>query len=318
MIRENLWAKLEDFRARLGNTPSLEIVHPGHAPILAKLEHVNPTGSIKDRPAFALISHLVRSLPEEQLSDVRIVEYSGGNMAHSLAVLCRMLGWKLHIATGRWCSGAFCEQLQSLGADVHIAEGDGFWAVMELAAQLKQRDPGLIFLDQTNNIENWRAHFEHTAPEILRQLAGRVPAAWVASVGSGGTFSGVYDGLKSVYPDLTGHVVTPEEQPFGDERPANNLPKYQGSGGLGLGRKQRFLREREGSVTAFWTCSFSEAMTEVREFHERHGIQIGSSAGANLRIARRIAREVPRDEVVVTVVPSLVNDSERALLAGQG
>ncbi|XXX73979.1 pyridoxal-phosphate dependent enzyme [Sorangium sp. So ce134] len=313
-----MWMRLQEFRAQLGGTPLLEIVYPGHAPILAKLEYLNPTGSIKDRPAFAIIAHLLRSLPDERLAGVRVVDYSGGNFGRSLAVLCRLLGWELHIATGRWCSAAFCEQLRSLGAAVHIADGDGFWAVMELAGQLKQRDPGLTFLDQTNNIENYNAHFSQTALEILRQLAGRVPAAWVASVGSGGTFAGVYDRLISVYPELTSHVVTPEEQPFGDERPANNLPKYQGSGGLALGRKQRFIHEREKDVTRFWTCSFAEAMDEVRAFHASHGIMIGSSAGANLRIARRIARETPRDRVVVTVLSSLANDGERALVNGRG
>ena len=313
-----LWQRdqdvLQDFSARLGQTALIEVPRQGAgARIVAKAEWQNPTGSIKDRAAYAMLLGLLSRLDERSRRELRLVEYSGGNLGVSLAALCADLEIPLTLVLGAWSEPGLVASLQAKGATVELWREGGFWGVMQRAVALAADDPTLTLFYQHRNENNVSAHKVGTGAEIVSQLEGCSPRAFVASVGTGGTLMGVHAALTETYGrgvDL--HAVTPAELPYGSMEPPNAAKKYAGSGGLGCGRKQLFVARDEHQLTSEWTVSWDEAMAEVGRFYVETGLAIGSSSAANLIIARQVAERLGPSEIVVTVFPSGPTEGEFA------
>lgn len=304
---------LDEFSKKLGNTSMMKVpTAPGMAEIYAKCEWENPTGSIKDRAAFAMLSQLLQEVPEENWKDLHILEYSGGNLGRSLARLCYELGINLTLVLGSFAGPTLLNELRSLNVSVELVDkSKGFWGVMSHAMELaEKRKDYYRFLYQHVNFANVNAHREGTGAEIVRQMGGRRVDAWVASIGTGGTLMGVYEALEAAYHNVELHLVCPEEQPYGRPEPPNGLPKYAGSGGLGDGRKQLFVERRESHLTKEWTQSLPATHVTMREFYEETGVKIGTSAAANLAIARQVAKTLGAGKTVVTVFPDAGSPEE--------
>ncbi|UFJ43132.1 pyridoxal-phosphate dependent enzyme [Brevibacillus humidisoli] len=303
--------RLGDFAGKLGNTPIMEVPStPGAGKILAKCEWHNPTGSVKDRTAYAMMAEVLKGVAEEEQERLHILEYSGGNLGLSLATICHLLQIKLTLVLSNGANKSLLASLQSLGANVKLVDKQkGFWGVMETTFQLSDSDPSYTFLYQHRNEANFHIHKNETGKEILEQVDGKIDA-WVASIGTGGTLMGVYETLSSKFPDMELHAVTPAELPYGSEQPPNGLRKYAGSGGLGCGRKQLFVERKEQKVTRHWTYSFQDTLVEMRRFYEETGVKIGTSAAANLLAARRVAELLGSNAVVVTVFPDAGSPEE--------
>jgi cysteine synthase A len=302
---------LAAFADALGGTPLVALPRRrGEALILAKCEWDNPTGSIKDRTAFALVYDLLRREPRPG----RVLEYSGGNLAVSLSRLCGALGLPNTLVMASFVPQPAIAAMRAQGTEVELVPKElGFWAVMERAYALADRHPDWSFLHQHRNRSNLWVHRTATGGELLADLdaAGvtRVDA-WVASVGTGGTLIGVHDALRRRHPQARLVAVTPAELPYGSPLPPNGLPKYAGSGGLGCGRKQPFVEEEEARLWRRLVVSHPHAIAGIARLHEESGLRVGSSAAANWLAALRIAREIGPDGVVATVFPSAATEQE--------
>ncbi|CAG7644946.1 PLP-dependent cysteine synthase family protein [Actinacidiphila bryophytorum] len=292
------------FAATLGDTSLMPApAQGGGAAILAKCEWENPAGSIKDRVAYALLAQAVRDHGDRPLSELRILEYSGGNLARSLSQLCRALGISSRLVLSSASPKSLLDDLAANGSLVDLVDRElGFLEVVRTAHAIAAKEPDWTLLYQHRNPANLWCHQRTTGAEIVRQLAGRTPTAWVASIGTGGTLVGVYRALRRSHPTVRLIGVTPQELPYGSARPPNGLPKYAGSGGFGNGIRQPFVTLHDAQVEHH-AVSYPRCLEAMAEMYRRTGVRIGSSAAANWLIARRIAAELPRPAVVVTVFP---------------
>lgn len=310
---------LAEFARNLGRTPLIQVPSVrGGARIFAKCEWFNPTGTVKDRTAFAMLYRLLQDQPGTALQRLHVLEYSGGSLAMSLSGLCGRLGLRRTLAMGSFVTPEAVAAMEREGSDVVLVDKEkGFWAVMEKAFELATQHPQWSFLYQHANPANLWVHRVLTGGELLQQLhspelAGLQPAAWVASIGTGGSLAGVYQALAPHYPGLELYGVTPAELPYGSPLPPNGLPKYAGSGGLGSGRKQAFVEAIEEQVSAQLTVTFDESIRAMARFCRETGHRIGSSAAANWLAARQVARRFGPDRVVLTLFPSLPTPAEWA------
>ncbi|AYB37824.1 pyridoxal-phosphate dependent enzyme [Brevibacillus laterosporus] len=297
---------LQEFRNAIGNTSLINIPCPAlHGKIYAKCEWENPTGSIKDRTAYFLMRELITThLNENKEEDLHVLEYSGGSLAVSLAVICKKLDIPLTLVLSAASSRSLLDKIAALHAEIILVDkSKGFWGVMEETIRLSKENPSWSFLYQHENKANLLAHRMGTGQEIVKQLAGKKIDAWVASVGTGGTLIGAYETIKQTHPDVELHLVTPAELPYGSEQPPNDLKKYAGSGGLGLGKKQTFVASQEMCITKQWSCTFQETLVEMKNFYDQTGIRIGTSAAANVIIAKKVASKLGPESTIVTVFP---------------
>lgn len=305
-----LFPPLGRFRARLGSR-LLEMPQiRGGGRVFAKCEFDNPTATVKDRVACAMLWRLLQT--EGTTAGLRVLEYSGGTLAVPLAQLCKELGIPVTLVLSSGTDASLLTDLASLGAATELVDKTrGFYAVMERAIALSREHPDWKFLYQHENQANLHMHESSTGNEILDQLPVQRVDAWVASIGTGGSLIGVYRALSRVYPKLAMYATTPAELPYGSPEPGNGKPKFAGSGGLGNGIRQPFVRSYDERVTRHMTYSYPDTLALMREFHRETGIWIGSSAAANLHAARTLAWELGPDSVVVTLFPSAGTPEER-------
>lgn len=292
-----------DFLARLGQTRLLPLPRrPGCADIFAKCELENPTGTVKDRTAGAM---LWRLLTEKRGQRPRVLEYSGGTLAIPIARLCSALGAEATLVMSSGTAGSVIAELRAHGAQlVLVPKALGFYAVMQRAAAMSRDDASYDFLYQHENSANLVMHERATGAEILEALGDRPIHAWIASIGTGGTLVGVCAAIAKHHPSVAVYATTPAELPYGSHEPPNGNPKFAGSGGLGCGVRQPFVAPFEPTIRAHFHYSYPETLRIMGEFYRETGIRIGSSSAANLAAARRVAAELGEGATVVTVFPS--------------
>ncbi|MEZ4360045.1 MAG: pyridoxal-phosphate dependent enzyme [Kofleriaceae bacterium] len=302
---------LAAFHAKLGTSLYELPQEQGAGRVFAKCEFENPSGTVKDRVACAMLWRLLQE--EAHAEGLHVLEYSGGTLSVPLATLCEQLGVAITLVLSDGCDRSLIDKLLARGASVELVPKSlGFYAVIERAQELSKANPTWRFLYQHTNAANLFIHETTTGREILEQLPVKRVDAWVASVGTGGTLLGVHRALAAVFPKIALYATTPAELPYGSTAPANGLPKFAGSGGFGLGRKQPFVQPVDDLVRAHIEVSYPEALLAMRRAHEELGFWIGSSSAANLRSARALARELGPESVVVTVFPCAGTPEERA------
>jgi cysteine synthase A len=310
---------LASFQRQLGATPLVEVAVPaGSARVLAKAEWGNPCGSVKDRTAFALLCELLAY--RDDPAELPLIEYSGGNLANPLSVLAEQLGLDLTLVLSDATADHYVHQLRRRGATVELVDRRaGFLGVMTRARDLAAQpgSPRHLLYQHRSQANVWM-HRTSTGAEITDQLAGQfgglVPDRFVASVGTGGTLAGVLAALKARHPAVRGVAVTPSELPYGSALPPNGKPKYAGSGGLGDGIRQPFVKDAERDIVEFHTVSRADALSGMAEYLDLTGTRIGSSAAANWRVALDVAARIGTGGVVVTIFPDAGSPSEWAEL----
>ena len=188
----------------IGRTPVVEIAHMNPVRgvrILAKLEYMNPGGSIKDRAALYMINEAEKS--GELTRDKTVIEATSGNTGIGLAMICAVKGYKLALTMAENASAERKSILRARGAEIILTPRHlGSDGAIEEAYRLAMENPDKYFLtDQYNNEANWRAHYETTGPEIIEQTKGRVTCV-VASIGTSGTLMGLSRRLKEYNPGI--------------------------------------------------------------------------------------------------------------------
>ncbi|MDP2181862.1 MAG: PLP-dependent cysteine synthase family protein [Actinomycetota bacterium] len=285
----------------IGNTPLLviEMLYRGQPRrVYAKAEHLNLTGSVKDRMA----SHVLRSAYErgELTPGAPIAEVTSGNTGISFAAIGRALGHPVTIFMPDWLSRERTDLIRSFGADCRLvsqAEG-GFPACIELADRFAKENPGCFLPRQFSNFDNSEAHELTTGPEIWWQLrfVGLEPDGFVAGVGTGGTVMGVGAYLRAQKPTVSVHPLEPLNSPTLRVGHKVGSHRIQGISDefvppiLDLAALDEILEVDDG-----------DAIIMAQRLGRELGLGVGLSSGANLLGALMVQDRLGDDAVVATV-----------------
>ncbi len=286
----------EDIRQMIGNTPILKISHMGIKPgvnIYAKLELMNPAGSVKDRVGVYMIDDAVRKGILKPGGT--IVDATAGNTGIGIAIAALNQGFRVIFTVPEKFSIEKQKVMKALGAElIHTPREDGMLGAENLAEEILKTIPGAVSLRQFRNPANPLAHYETTGPEIYRQMDGKIDY-FVAGAGSGGTFSGVVKYLKEQDPGITGVLADPYGSTIGGgEHHDYNIE--------GIGND--FIADTMDItlVDKVIKISDDDAFTASRELAKREGILAGSSSGAALAAAIKLSDEIDEGNIV-TVFP---------------
>jgi len=281
----------QDVLKKIGNTPLVELkkVNPNYrTKIMAKLEGFNPTGSIKDRIALAMVEKAEKS--GLLTKDKTIIEPTSGNTGISLAMVCAIKGYKLKIIMPESMSVERRKMIKAFGAElILIRQEDWRGAAVNATKQLLEQDPDLFMLNQFENEANRTIHYETTGQEILDQMNGEKIDYFVAGLGTGGTISGVAKKIKEKFPEVKVIGLQPV-----------------------LGQKIEGLRSlKEGYtppvmdlklIDEIMEVSEQEAFSALRDLAKKEGIFAGPSSGAALFVSLKIAEKIPEGNII-TIFP---------------
>lgn len=267
-----------------------------HAAILAKLEYLNPAGSVKDRVALAMIEDAEkRGVLKEGAT---IIEPTSGNTGIGLAVVAAVKGYRAILTLPDTMSMERRNLLKAYGAELVLTDGKrGMTGAIEKAKQLQKEIDGAVILGQFENPANPAAHAATTGPEIWEQTDGKVDI-FVAGVGSGGTITGVGAYLKEKNPNVRIVAVEPAASPV----LSGGMTGAHGIQGIGAGFVPDIL---DTSVyDEIITVENEEAFTEGRAFAVSEGILVGISSGAALKAAVILAgRPEHAGKTIVALLP---------------
>jgi cysteine synthase A len=282
----------------VGNTPLVRlnrIPRPGSATVLAKLESVNPAGSVKDRIALAMVEDAERRgllKPE-----ATIVEPTSGNTGIGLAMVAAVRGYRLILTMPEDMSPERQKLLARFGAELHLTPAiEGMTGAVHAAQELLAGHPDYFMPQQFQNPANPAIHRETTALEILDATAGQIHA-FVAGIGTGGTITGVGEILKGKLPEVLIVGVEPARSPVlsgGKARP-------HGIQGIGASFVPGVLNQRV--LDEIIQVRDEDAYAIARRLTREEGLLVGVSAGAAVFAACSVAERLGSDKVVVTVLP---------------
>jgi cysteine synthase A len=281
----------------IGNTPMLRIDNLLSGPIFAKAEFLNPGGSVKDRIAKNLIECAERDGTLKP--GMIIVEATSGNTGIGIAMVGKLKGYKVVIVMPESMSEERKKIIRALGAElVATPASKSIKGAVDKVDELLRRNDKIWRVDQFNNPNNPDAHYTTTGPEIWEQMEGKVDA-FVAGVGSGGTLQGVGRFLKEKNPKIKLVAVEPEGASalLGQEPGLHKLHQIQGIGdGFIPGVLDTKLIDQVICVTD------DDAVYITRQLARQHGLLVGTSSGANMWAAHKVASELGPDSRVVTIL----------------
>lgn len=285
-------AALPDLVQRIGNTPLIKLNHlthdlPDTVEIYAKAEHLNPTGSVKDRAARRMI---VEGLESGRLTTEKtIIDATSGNTGIAYAVIGSLLGIRVKLAMPANASPERKKILEAHGAELLLTDPlEGTDGSREAVRRIASEHPDAYFYpDQYNNDANWRAHYDGTGIEIIEQTGGRV-THFVSALGTTGTFTGTTRRLKEFDPSIRSLAV----QPAGPLHGIEGLKHMESAVVPGI------YDARLPDETL--RVSTEEAQATTRRLAREEGLLVGVSSGANVAAALRVASEL--DEAVVVTI----------------
>jgi len=286
----------------VGNTPLLrasryaEKARASQANIYAKLEYLNPAGSVKDRDALAMIEDAEkRGILKPGAT---IIEPTSGNTGIGLAAVAAAKGYKTIFTLPETMSVERRNMLAAYGADLELTEGaKGMSGAIEKAEELQKTIPGAVILGQFINPANPAAHRKSTGPEIWEQTEGKIDI-FVAGVGTGGTITGTGEYLKEKNPEIRIVAVEPAGSPVLSKGTAGP----HGIQGIGAGFVPEVLNTE--IYDEVLTVDNEEAYEEGRRFATSEGVLVGISSGAALKGAAILAsRPENKGKNIVALLP---------------
>src|SRR3954465_14841869 len=295
----------------IGNTPLIKLRRVSEetgCTILGKAEFMNPGQSVKDRPAREII------LQAEKRGEIKpgglVVESTAGNTGIGLALVANARGYRSLIVIPDTQSQEKKDMLRLCGADlvevpaVPYSNPDNYQHVgRRLADELRKKEPnGVLFADQWNNLDNRKAHYVSTGPEIWEQTGGKLDA-FICSIGTGGTLAGAGAFLREKNKDIVIGVADPRGAAMYEwfkHGEAKASPGGSITEGIGLGRVTPVIKDAK--VDEAYIIPDEEAVPIIYELLEHEGLCLGGSSGINVAGAIRLARQLGPGHTIVTVL----------------
>jgi len=295
----------------IGNTPLIRLKHASDVTgctILGKAEFMNPGQSVKDRAGKWMI------LEAEKRGELKpgglVVEATAGNTGIGLAVVASARGYRTMIVIPETQSQEKKDMLRLCGAELvevpalPFANPNNYQHVgKRLAERLRRSEPnGVLFADQWNNLDNPKAHYESTGPEIWRQTDGKVDG-FVCSVGTGGTLAGISRYLKEKNKNVVNACADPHGAAMYElfkNGEAKTTPGGSITEGIGLGRVTPVIETAK--VDDAFLIPDEEAVSVIYELLEHEGLCLGGSTGINVAGAIRLAKKLGPGKTIVTIL----------------
>ncbi len=295
----------------IGNTPLIKLKHASEltgCTILGKAEFMNPGQSVKDRAGKWMI------LEAEKRGDLKpgglVVESTAGNTGIGLAVVAAARGYRTLILIPNTQSQEKKDMLRLCGADlrevpaVPYKDPNNYQHVgRRLAEQLRKTEPnGVLFADQWNNLDNRKAHYVSTGPEVWEQTGGKLDG-FICSIGTGGTIAGVSTFLREKKKDIVIGVADPRGAAMYNLFAHGEAKATEGGSiteGIGLGRITPVIEDIK--VDKAYLIPDEEAVPILFDLLEHEGLCLGGSTGINIAGAMRLAKELGPGKTIVTVL----------------
>ena len=285
----------------IGHTPLLELnnikkSHGFSARLLAKIEFLNPAGSVKDRVAKNMLDSLEKD--GKIGSETVIIEPTSGNTGIGLASVCAARGYKCVIVMPENMSEERKKLISAYGASLVLTDGEkGMAGAIEKAEEIKNNTPNSVIAGQFVNPANPESHFNTTGPEIFEDTDGKVDI-FVCGVGTGGTISGTGKYLKEKNPNIKVIAVEPADSPV----LSKGISGKHGIQGIGAGFVPQTLDT--AVYDEIITVSQQEAYAAAREMGKKEGVLTGISSGAALHGALQVAcRKENEGKTIVVLLP---------------
>ena len=280
----------------IGNTPLVRInSFSKNAEILAKVEFLNPSHSIKDRTAFSMIDDAIKKGKIDK--NTTIIEPTSGNTGVGLAMICAYYGLKLILTMPSSMSIERQKLLKIYGAKLVLTDPSlGMKGAVEESKNIASKTTNSFIPSQFENPANPKIHELTTAREILKDTDGKVDI-FVAGFGTGGTVSGVGKALKNYNPNIKVVAVEPLSSPLLTKKEAGSH-KIQGIGA-------NFVPKNldKGVIDEFLDISDEDAFNATKDLATKEGLLVGISSGANVFAANLLAkRDENKDKTIVTIL----------------
>lgn len=292
----------DDITALVGNTPVFKLPRLSEelgAEIFIKAEHLNPGGSIKDRVALAMVNAAEAEGKIEK--GQTLVEATAGNTGIGLAWVAAARGYKFVSVMNAADKGPKTELMESMGAEVELADPDIPWDTEEGCLGIAQRiadERGGVFLNQFENPANPKAHETTTAPEILDAFGDSLDVL-IVGVGTGGTVTGLARGLKPHAPNLSIVGVPADGSYLGSEKPGDRIA------GITPDFEAEIFDPK--SMDVLFPVDSESALVATRRLLETEGLPVGHSSGAFLIAAEQQAKEKPGSKICFFTCDSVRN-----------
>ena len=301
----------DGFLGSIGNTPLIKLHRASEetgCTILGKAEFLNPGGSVKDRAALFIVRDA------EERGTLRpggvIVEGTAGNTGIGLALVANARGYRSVIVMPETQSQEKKDTLRLLGAElvevpqVPYANPNNYQHVgKRLAEELRRSESnGVLFADQWNNLDNRKAHYVSTGPEIWEQTEGKVDG-FICSIGTGGTIAGASTFLREKRKDIVIGVADPRGAAMYHLFKDGEAKSTEGGSiteGIGLGRITNIIEDIK--VDKAYLIEDAEAVPIIFDLLEHEGLCLGGSSGINVAGAIRLARDLGPGHTIVTVL----------------
>ncbi len=288
----------EETLALIGNTPMIRLkktAGPASAAVYAKLESMNPGGSVKDRICLSMI----RDAEEKGLvgKGTVVIEATSGNTGIGLALICAVRGYRLILAMPDSMSFERQHLLKRFGAELILTPAlDGMKGAVDKAEELLKKHKNSFMPQQFNNPANPKIHRETTAEEIWEALGGKFDA-FVAGVGTGGTITGCGEVFKQRNPKIQIVAVEPKRSAVLSGGEAG----YHRIQGIGAGFIPQVLNRRviDQIVTVEDETAWETSLLLAKE----EGVLVGISSGAACSVARKVAQDLGPGKAVVVIFP---------------
>lgn len=286
----------------MGHTPMVKLqrmVDEDCADIYVKFEGINVGGSIKTRTAYEMIL----AAEKEGLikEDTIIVEPTSGNQGIGLALVGAVRGYHTVIIMPDSVSEERRKLVRHYGADVKLIHDAGDIGAcidecLQTALRMQEKDPRVFVPQQFANINNVKAHKNHTALEIMEQVAGQIDG-FCSGIGTGGTITGIGEVLKAQYPDIEIWAVEPENAAI----LAGGTIGTHLQMGIGDGIIPDILNQQ--IYDNIYVISDAEALDTAKRLAREEGLMCGISSGTNVAAAIQLAKKLGPGKTVVTVLP---------------
>lgn len=289
----------------IGNTPLIRVHFNSPATIYAKLEYLNPGGSVKDRSAKYMIEQAEKNGLLKQGGT--IIDATSGNHGIALAMIGAAKGYKVILTATPKFSEAKINTAKAYGAEVVLCKETEFVSDPEsyhsIAVKLHQQTPNSYMPNQYYSIENTKAHYHSLGPEIWQQTKGTI-THFFAAAGTGGTISGAGQFLKEQNPNI--QVICIDS--INSFRATRGNPKPYKLEGMGIDFANEVLKENV--IDEFFEISDDHALSMLQELSKKHGFLVGPSSGAVAYAAREYAKTLKPTDVAIMIF----GDSGRAYL----